>query len=133
MNSDSVLHYVPQGTQQFGYGIDPVRRLSKIQQGMVMTRLREWATPRLHRDDLPTPSLVELRWSDDLNYLYVQKTSGLLSWGFDSMWVEHAPIREGENFAIFTAKNPAAHVILRAIAEASDPLYRRESLYEKSK
>ena len=125
--NDAVLHYIPYGTQQFGYGIDPVRRLSKLQQGMVMTRLREWARPRLHYEP-PTPSLVELRWSDDLSHLYVQKTSGLLSWGFDSMWVEHHPIREGENFAIFTAKNPAAHVILRAIAEASDPLYRRESL-----
>lgn len=127
MSHDNALFYIPDSTQQFGYGIDPARRLSRRQQAMVMTRLREWGANRLHREP-PAPSLVELRWSDDLKYLYLQKTSGLLSWGFDSMWGEHHPIHEGENFAIFTDDNPAAHVILRAIEEVSDPLYRRESL-----
>lgn len=113
-----VLDYVPAGTQQFGYGIDPARRLTPKQQSKVLTRLRHWAAGRIP-DTTPEPSLMELRWSDDLTHLYLQKTSGLLSWGFCTMFAGHGPIRDGENFAIYDHHNPAAHVLLSAIEEVT--------------
>lgn len=116
MSRDDVLKYIPSGTQVFGYGVDPGRVLTKKERGMVLTRLREWAEGKVD-PGTPTPSLVELRWSDDLGYLYVDKTSGLLEWGFDSVFPEHAPVHEGEHFAIYPASNPAAHCLLTAIEE----------------
>jgi hypothetical protein len=64
---------------------------------------------------VPDPSLGEVRWSTDYGYVYVQKTSGLIECGFESVFREHDPVAEDKNWAIYDNQNPAARSLLGAI------------------
>lgn len=92
--------------------------LGKRDQGRVLGRFMTWAREKGY-DNLPTPSVFELRWSDDFTQLYVSKLSGLIEHGFDTMYPEHYPIIDNEKWAVYTDKNPAANVLLSAIRDVT--------------
>lgn len=123
MNRD-ILDYVPAGTQQFGYGIDPARVLTTKERGIVKTRFLALAADKVPKP-ATLPNLAEVRWSDDLKAIYIPKESGLMELGFVSMYPEHEPIREGRHYAIFLDSNPAAHALLEAIEYAVKPWQER--------
>lgn len=94
------------------YGIDPGRTLTDKQQLKVRARFLRAQMRPAH---VPEPSLAEVRWSPDYGHIYVQKTSGLIDCGFESMFDDHLPLAEDRNWAIYDNHNPAARSLLGAI------------------
>ena len=94
------------------YNIDPGRTLTEKQQRKVRARFLRASMRPAHA---PEPSLAEVRWSPDYAFVYVQKTSGLIACGFDSLFTVHRPRAEDQNWAIYDNNNPAARSLLGAI------------------
>lgn len=94
------------------YNIDPGRTLTEKQQRKVRSRFLRAQMRPAH---VPEPSLAEVRWSEHYGYVYVQKTSGLIACGFESMFPDHKPVAEDQNWAIYANHNPAARSLLGAI------------------
>lgn len=91
---------------------------TSLERKRVMSRFLTWAKEKGY-DQLPAPSVLELRWSDDFTRLWVSKTSGLIEHGFGSLFPEHEALADNEHFAIYTDSNPAARVLLAAIKDAT--------------
>lgn len=89
------------------FGIEPSRTLTTKERGRVRARL---LLASMRGRNLPDPMLDEVRWSDDYEYVYVQKTSGLIELGL------RCPVAADENWAIFDRSSPAARSLLGAIA-----------------
>lgn len=97
------------------HGIDMGRTLNTTMERVrVLNRFLGWADEHGYRPRV-TPSVVELRWNDDFTRLWVDKTSGLIEQGFESLYHEHGPLVDEQNFAIYTDANPAARTLLEAI------------------
>lgn len=105
------------------HGINPGRILTTKDRNRVRSRFMAWASKASPQGQspqrLPTPDFTELRWDDDFTVLYVAKPSGLMEFGFRSMFREHLPIDEDQNWAIFDRENPAARAMLNAIREVT--------------
>lgn len=96
--------------------IDMARTLSTRDRNRVLTRFLTWAEGRGF-ENLPIPSLIELRWNDEFTQLYVGKTSGLLSYGFETLYPEHKPVIDNEKWSVYDSTNPAAAELLDAIRD----------------
>lgn len=105
-------------TERTPFGIQPDRTLSTQEARTVRRKFVAWYIQRVPRDMIGL-HFGELRWSDDYRYLWVNRASGLLACGFDSLYPEHRPLAESESWAIYSSDNPAAHALLVAIEEAT--------------
>lgn len=103
--------------------IEPGRILTTRDRNRVRTRFMAWASKAVPQgqsaERLPTPDFTELRWDNDFTRIYISKPSGLLEFGFRTLYREHLPLDEDRNWAIYDRENPAARVLLDAIREVT--------------
>lgn len=125
------------GNIPFGrFGIEPTRTLDKAGlRGKVRAR---FLLASMRPPGVPDPDMREVRWSDDYQYVFISKASGLIACGFNSLlFEEHQPVAEAKNWAIYHRSNPAAcsllHAIEGVVEDHKADLLRRHELREEKR